>query len=344
MNFLPFISNLTSLCLKKRIAPATLLVLLTMLSLVIVLTGCRESRTRRTLRLAEAVMEESPDSSYRLLSELRIDSTSDKSDRALYALLLTQAMHKTDILVPANMQARALADSMMREAVNYYEESINREKLMLSLYYYGIVKSMDDKYEGAVTPLSESLVLAETLDDDYWIARNYETLGDICSFAGLYTAQEEMQRNALLHYEKTDKANFIKFARLGLAIATMNSENFSGAISLVREIQEKYYPHISPENDPEIWQVCHVILAKSFFFQNRFKESVQEIEKIDSGGMHRSNMDVFHIVGYIHIGDLRQAQILENEYNAELEEDDKLIIKNAFCRRNGDLRGELSTM
>ena len=63
--------------------------------ITLLLCGCGQSATRRTLLHAESIMEDHADSAYTILSALRMDSTAPEEDRALHALLLTQAMLKT---------------------------------------------------------------------------------------------------------------------------------------------------------------------------------------------------------------------------------------------------------
>ena len=88
--------HLTSRYLASKRSLRLLLACLALL--ILLLSGCGRSATRRTLLHAESIMEAHPDSAYALLSALCVDSAAPEEDRALFALLLTQAMYKLDIL------------------------------------------------------------------------------------------------------------------------------------------------------------------------------------------------------------------------------------------------------
>ena len=70
------------------------LVISVLAALITVLSGCTESETARSLDRAEAVMEEHPDSALAILGAIPSADVNSSADRALHALLLTQAQIK----------------------------------------------------------------------------------------------------------------------------------------------------------------------------------------------------------------------------------------------------------
>ncbi len=81
----------------------------------VVNSGCQPSRERRLLSHAEAVMEEHPDSAYKMLESIDTGALSSAGDKALYYLLMTQAMVKNDIPITS--------DSLIRIAVDYFSDA-----------------------------------------------------------------------------------------------------------------------------------------------------------------------------------------------------------------------------
>lgn len=100
-----------------------ILSIITLLTLFAVV-GC-SGAPDRTLYEAEAVMTEHPDSALTLLRSLDTDEIRGKSSRALYALLFTQAQFKNYTDVDN--------DSLISEAVHYYEDGPDTRRSMLAL-------------------------------------------------------------------------------------------------------------------------------------------------------------------------------------------------------------------
>ena len=77
---------------------------------IIGIYGC--SGTPDKLKTAESLMQTAPDSSYHILQHIKQGHLISRSDKALYALLMSQAMDKNDIKLES--------DSLIRIATDYY--------------------------------------------------------------------------------------------------------------------------------------------------------------------------------------------------------------------------------
>lgn len=76
------------------------------------LSSCSSSVKNPLLLCADSLMEVSPDSALSILESISSPQKLSRADRALYALLLTQARHKN--YVPLD------DDSLIKTAVDYY--------------------------------------------------------------------------------------------------------------------------------------------------------------------------------------------------------------------------------
>ena len=76
------------------------------------LSSCSSSVKNPLLLCADSLMEVSPDSALSILESISSPQKLSRADRALYALLLTQARHKN--YVPLD------DDSLIKAAVDYY--------------------------------------------------------------------------------------------------------------------------------------------------------------------------------------------------------------------------------
>ena len=124
------------------------------MAVLLMVGACRESRVEQWLMCAEGCMETNPDSAYRCLQQIDVSDGLSDEQRARYALLRTQAMHKCRIPLES--------DSLINAAVAYYADSGDRHRLALSLLYKGLVH----KQCGEVTRVVEAFIASEQAFDD----------------------------------------------------------------------------------------------------------------------------------------------------------------------------------
>lgn len=137
---------------------------------VIVLAGCdRQSAYERQLVEADSLMEQHTDSALRLLEGIPdVMDKGDESCRAYYTLLLTQARYKCYQPVPA--------DSLMRSAVRYYEQSNNPSLLCRAYYYLAMPLYEQGKHEEALLLLKKGEELAVRNHDLLYMSKYHESL------------------------------------------------------------------------------------------------------------------------------------------------------------------------
>lgn len=137
---------------------------------VIVLAGCdRQSAYERQLVEADSLMEQHTDSALRLLESIPdVMDKDDDASRAYYTLLLTQARYKCYQPVPA--------DSLIRSAVRYYEQSNNPSLLCRAYYYLAMPLYEQGKHEEALLLLKKGEELAVRNHDLLYMSKYHESL------------------------------------------------------------------------------------------------------------------------------------------------------------------------
>lgn len=132
--------------------------LLISLFLIFLLHSClQEGAQHPYLSKANALMTNHPDSALAILESIQEPQKMEKADRALYALLLTQAHDKNDII--------HTNDSLIQTAVNFYTDRSNAYRKAQAYYYLGCVyEDMNN------TPLS----LQALLKADEALSKQYE--------------------------------------------------------------------------------------------------------------------------------------------------------------------------
>lgn len=93
------------------------------------LSSCSSSVKNPLLLCADSLMEVSPNSALSILESISSPQKLSRADRALYALLLTQARHKN--YVPLD------DDSLIKAAVDYYGDRDKSLRAAQAHYYWG---------------------------------------------------------------------------------------------------------------------------------------------------------------------------------------------------------------
>ena len=109
--------------LKPSLFPAILLLAVLAIQL---LPGCAPSPERSRLEHIEAIIDEHPDSAMTLIDSIDTAALRSNRDRALYGMLLTEALDKTH-QNPAN-------DSLNTTAIDYFADKGDRRREMIATY------------------------------------------------------------------------------------------------------------------------------------------------------------------------------------------------------------------
>ena len=203
--------------------PNYLTILIT--TLCIFFNACHNSNTAPQLQLADSLIDKRADSALCILEKLSIEEISNKSARAMYALLLTEALDK-------NFKSHR-NDSLILIAVDYYKDNSNNKLKTKAYYYLGRVYQDNKEYikatEAYLTALKtasptqapilqiynnlalcyesqefylpaiktykESYATAEKMQDKYGILHATRGLGNV------YAIQDEEEK-ALSYYQK----------------------------------------------------------------------------------------------------------------------------------------------
>ena len=155
-----------------------------MVILSILLTGCKQKKdTLQTLLpplvKAEHIMYEYPDSALHILQEMQMPASSDKLQKATWALLLTQAKYKNYI--------EEVEDStLINIAYNYFMQQEDAQRRAMVLYYKGILCKKAGKTEEAQKLYLAAIEEVEKLEDYQLAHLIYVELGEFYVFRELY--------------------------------------------------------------------------------------------------------------------------------------------------------------
>ena len=126
----------TRCCCSKRylLVFSILLVSVGSIFMSVSLSSCSSPSVKNPLLLcADSLMETYPDSALSILESITYPQKMPRADRALYALLLTQARHKNYIALED--------DSLIKTAVDYYGDKKKSLRAAKAHYYWGATYS-----------------------------------------------------------------------------------------------------------------------------------------------------------------------------------------------------------
>ena len=178
-----------------------------MVILSILLTGCKQKKdTLQTLLpplvKAEHIMYEYPDSALHILQEMQMPASSDKLQKATWALLLTQAKYKNYI--------EEVEDStLINIAYNYFMQQEDAQRRAMVLYYKGILCKKAGKTEEAQKLYLAAIEEVEKLEDYQLAHLIYVELGEFYVFRELYEDAFKNFEKALHYAELANNDKYI---------------------------------------------------------------------------------------------------------------------------------------
>ena len=178
----------TRCCCSKRylLVFFSLLVSVGSILMSVFLSSCSSSVKSPLLLSADSLMEIYPDSALSILESISSPQKLPRADRALYALLLTQARHKNYIALED--------DSLIKTAVEYYGDKKKSVRAAKAHYYWGATYREKGYTSFAVDEYLTAIRLMPVRDE--FLAMIYDNLADCYEKDDLYDIAIEAYRQA----------------------------------------------------------------------------------------------------------------------------------------------------
>lgn len=179
----------TRCCCSKRylLVFSILLVSVGSIFMSVSLSSCSSPSVKNQLLLcADSLMETYPDSALSILESITYPQKMPRADRALYALLLTQARHKNYIALED--------DSLIKTAVDYYGDKKKSLRAAKAHYYWGAIYSEKGYASFAVEEYLTEIRLMPVRNE--FLAMIYDNLAECYEEDRLYNVAIENYRAA----------------------------------------------------------------------------------------------------------------------------------------------------
>lgn len=273
--------------------------------LLILLVSCSStSPANRALDTAETIMDQHPDSALSILN--RIDPSelvSDKS-RALYSLLITQALDKNYIDVNS--------DSTINTAVSYFEKSSDKRHLMLSLYYQSTIHYNCKDFSESLITLFRCYDLANELDDKFWIAVSARKISDIYHENHCVTEESEFAKIALNNFRLAGNPSFINYALHDVARAYHCNGDYNMAITITDEVLDSAKVH----NDTSLKMKALELRGLSYFSLDKYDKAYDCFQSLYTSPCASTSDSAYYGIMSFYTGKTRQAIDIVNQLNS----------------------------
>ena len=163
---------------------------------ILLLTACGENvRNSQLLERAETIMNDSCEMALSMLQDsIKPSSLTTERGRAIYAVLLSQALDKNYIDIAS--------DSIIAPAVKYFADGDDPHYAMLSHYYYGKTLLNQNKLSDAIIACNKATDFAIGLNNDFYLGLIYGTLGDIYNKIHNHNESINYNRLSYLYFHK----------------------------------------------------------------------------------------------------------------------------------------------
>ena len=255
--------------------------LLTLILSILLLSACGESgRNSQLLNRAEAVMDDSCEVALSILQD-SIDTTTlaTERDRAIYAVLLSQALDKNYIDITS--------DSIITPAMKYFADGDDPHYAMLSHYYYGKTLLNQNKLSDAIIACNKAADFAKELNNDFYLGLIYGTIAKTYSLTHNHNESIKYSKLSYHHFSKINKQPHKKYAYYSLAIAYNNNKDFYQSKSIYKELIDSatlncdiaYHVEVLDSYSHLLWNNQKTIESKQILkkLQNNYKYKLSAV-------------------------------------------------------------------
>lgn len=245
--------------LPKRVYAACIVLLGPILFSIVGLQ--RYQKTWILLNRIDAVIETEPAQALHLLDSLDRSQLYDAAQRAKFALLYTQAQDKNYI--------DETNDSLIRVAVDYYEQHRNLRDKFRSLYYLGRVRFNQGEYSRAMISYMEAEQLKKSIESDAALGLLYSQMGAIYRIYYDYPKALTAFKQAYHHYQQAGLSSYQNFAMIDVGMTYRHMKQYE----LSEECFNSVLQGAKEQLDTLLMEYCYGNLIIQYNEQENFNQA-----------------------------------------------------------------------
>jgi DNA-binding CsgD family transcriptional regulator len=271
---------------------------------LICLILCACSAVPNEIKTAEDLMESTPDSALHILQKVNPHKLYTQSTKALYALLLSQALDRNDIKLES--------DSIITAATDYYTDSEPERAGYAWFYHARTAENRGNANEQAVNLFKAQAFAQQT--------KNYKLRGLIyCDKAKMYESQK--QYDSMIHYYRLSIREFKLSDNTQNMIISLIKLGYGFLISERTDSAIPYYTTARKMalslHDTLMMSTVDKSLGSVFYKKNNYKEALNYYRQVPLTHIEMYDANKWYLMAkaYIQIGRVDSARILLNKIN-----------------------------
>lgn len=191
----------------------------------LLLTGC--SSTTNELKIAELLLETAPDSALMTLQRMQPITSLSEADRALYGILLFQALDKNNQTLQP--------DSTINFSVNYYLQKNKKHELAISYYYKARLYKKAQQFDKATDLYLQALDIIQDSKDYYFLGKIYSDMGDICNFQKDFTESLSKYQIALKYFQNANNSIEVSYKLIDIGRVYRFTKDYQKALQYYKK-------------------------------------------------------------------------------------------------------------
>lgn len=244
--------------------------------------SCSPHKENPLLLRADSLMTEWPDSALTVLENMSSPQRFSSADRALYALLLTQARHKNYVTLDN--------DSLIKVAVDYYGDTKKSQRAAQSYFYWGATYREMGNLSFAVEQYLKAIQLAP-LEDEF-MAMVYDNLAECYEEEDLYdVARETYQKSYRLLHEDKD----LYYPLRGIAHLFLLQNQLDSALCYF----QKAFECASIAQDSSGMSMLYHDLATVYLEKKEYNRANEYVSKVLAMSHSKDLSGIYHLKGRI---------------------------------------------
>lgn len=272
------------------------------------------------LTLADKIMQEKPDSALSVLNKINGKNIWLSCDKALYSLLLTEALYKTGV--------DETNDSLISIAVNYYKLK-EQDPLRARAYYQkGMIQANGNNYSDALL----SFMLAEETAS---LTENIKQLALIHRAMGDTFERMRNSRTSVSYYQKSydefksiNDTTYTTWALYDLARAYYNSAQYEDCVKIAKDCL-----HSAEKRDDDNLKACALsLLGGAYELNNNNEDAIYYLRRLHKEYPSDMSVKDWNSLGiaYLYSGNLHKAKECEDSIKKKTSEQSWLSYLTAY--------------
>jgi len=249
-------------------------------------------------------MESAPDSALHILQKVNPHKLYTHSTKALYALLMSQALDRNNI--------KTESDSIIKPATDYYTDNEPERAGYAWFYHARTAGNRGNANEQAVNLLKAQAFAQQT--------KNYKLRGLIyCDKASMYESQK--QYDSMIHYYRLSIQEFQHTNNTQNSIISLIKLGYGFLLSERTDSAIPYYitarKLASLSHDTLMMSTVDKSLGSVYYKKNNYKEALNYYKQVPLTHIEMYDANKWYLMAkaYIQIGRVDSARILLNRVN-----------------------------